>query len=135
MTTVHALRQAMRGTKRTCQACEVRFYDLARSPIVCPMCGAHYTPPVEPPVHARALAGPFAGKTGWRRRQPLTRLQPAPPVADITPSDRSRAVTVDEEIEETATADSEDGTVLDEHQHDSDVAGLVDRPDAEDEPR
>jgi hypothetical protein len=37
-------------------------------------------------------------------------------------------VTVDEESEETATADSESGVILDEPQHDSDVAGLVDRP-------
>jgi uncharacterized protein (TIGR02300 family) len=127
VSTVHALRKAMRGTKRTCQVCEVRFYDLARSPIVCPMCGAQYTPPAEPPIHATARAGPFAGKTGWRR-QPLTRLQPALPVADIVPSDRFHAVTVDEESEETATADSESGVILDEPQHDSDVAGLVDRP-------
>lgn len=123
MSTVHALRKAMRGTKRTCQACEARFYDLARSPIMCPMCGAHYTPPAEPPVHARARTGPFAGKTGWRR-QALTRLQPVLPAADIMPSDRSHAVTVDEEVEETATADSEDGTVLDEQQHASDIAGF-----------
>jgi len=26
------------GTKRTCQACTARFYDLHRSPIVCPKC-------------------------------------------------------------------------------------------------
>jgi hypothetical protein len=91
------------------------------------MCGIHYTPPAESPVHATAWARPFAGNTGWRR-QPLTRLQPALPVADIMPSDRFHAVAVDEEIEETATADSENGTVLDEQQHASDVAGLVDRP-------
>jgi uncharacterized protein (TIGR02300 family) len=28
------------GTKRVCQSCGARFYDLARSPIVCPSCGA-----------------------------------------------------------------------------------------------
>ena len=27
------------GTKRTCQKCEARFYDLKRTPIVCPKCG------------------------------------------------------------------------------------------------
>ena len=27
------------GTKRTCQKCESRFYDLKRTPIVCPKCG------------------------------------------------------------------------------------------------
>jgi len=82
------------------------------------MCGAQYTPPAEPPIHATARPGPFAGKTGWRR-QSLTRLQLALPVADIMPSDRFHAVTVDEESE---------GIILDEPQHDSDVAGLIDRP-------
>jgi predicted RNA-binding Zn-ribbon protein involved in translation (DUF1610 family) len=27
------------GTKRTCQSCTARFYDLRRSPILCPKCG------------------------------------------------------------------------------------------------
>jgi len=27
------------GTKRTCQSCTARFYDLRHSPIVCPKCG------------------------------------------------------------------------------------------------
>ena len=40
MSTVHDRRKALRGTKRTCQACEIRFYDLGRNPIVCPTCGA-----------------------------------------------------------------------------------------------
>ncbi len=33
-----------RGTKRTCQSseCGSRFYDLGRSPIVCPICGSIY---------------------------------------------------------------------------------------------
>ena len=31
--------KAERGTKRTCQECEARFYDLNRDPIICPMCG------------------------------------------------------------------------------------------------
>lgn len=34
----------VRGTKRTCQNgdCGVRFYDLERDPIICPMCEAEY---------------------------------------------------------------------------------------------
>lgn len=33
-----------RGTKRTCQSdeCGARFYDLNRTPIVCPICGSIY---------------------------------------------------------------------------------------------
>lgn len=27
------------GTKRACQSCSARFYDMRRNPIVCPKCG------------------------------------------------------------------------------------------------
>jgi uncharacterized protein (TIGR02300 family) len=30
------------GLKRTCQNCSSRFYDLQKSPITCPKCGATY---------------------------------------------------------------------------------------------
>lgn len=30
------------GTKRICQSCAARFYDLNRQPIVCPSCGATF---------------------------------------------------------------------------------------------
>ncbi len=36
-----ATKQA-RGTKRTCQNCDERFYDLGHDPIICPFCGAKY---------------------------------------------------------------------------------------------
>jgi uncharacterized protein (TIGR02300 family) len=31
-----------RGTKRVCPSCGARFYDLSRTPIVCPACQAMY---------------------------------------------------------------------------------------------
>lgn len=31
-----------RGTKRTCQECGARFYDLNREEIICPICGSEY---------------------------------------------------------------------------------------------
>jgi uncharacterized protein (TIGR02300 family) len=36
------------GTKRTCFGCSARFYDLHRSPIVCPVCNAVYDPERQP---------------------------------------------------------------------------------------
>ncbi|MCF8532272.1 MAG: TIGR02300 family protein [Reyranella sp.] len=30
------------GTKRTCQSCAVRFYDLNKSPMKCPKCGREH---------------------------------------------------------------------------------------------
>jgi hypothetical protein len=35
-----------RGTKRACQSCSARYYDLGREAPACPKCGAAY---VEPP--------------------------------------------------------------------------------------
>src|SRR4029078_10568803 len=48
-----------RGTKRVCPSCGERFYDLNRTPIVCPVCESTYqvTPP--PPPSRR-----------WQRAQP-----------------------------------------------------------------
>jgi uncharacterized protein (TIGR02300 family) len=34
--------KAERGTKRVCQSCGSKFYDLNRDPIVCPICQAVY---------------------------------------------------------------------------------------------
>jgi len=46
--------RAKRGTKRTCVACGVRFYDLDSNPIVCPACGNVHGP--EAFVRQRPLA-------------------------------------------------------------------------------
>ena len=32
------------GSKRTCQSCGARFYDLRRTPAECPKCGAKFEP-------------------------------------------------------------------------------------------
>ncbi|NBR51687.1 MAG: TIGR02300 family protein [Alphaproteobacteria bacterium] len=32
------------GTKRVCEACGAKFYDLNKSPAVCPKCGHVYDP-------------------------------------------------------------------------------------------
>ncbi len=34
------------GTKRTCSSCGARFYDLAKSPVVCPKCAHTFLPEV-----------------------------------------------------------------------------------------
>jgi uncharacterized protein (TIGR02300 family) len=47
------------GTKRNCQSCGARFYDMRRSPIECPKCGTIFDP--EALVKARrprAVAAP-----------------------------------------------------------------------------
>jgi uncharacterized protein (TIGR02300 family) len=135
MSTVHDRRKALRGTKRTCQACEARFYDLGRNPIVCPMCGAHYAPSAEPLAAPAARAAPFSNKTGWRRL-PVKRVQPALPVAETMPSDRFATAAADEEIEGPATVDIDDNSGVPEEQDETDVAGLPEHDYSEEhEPR
>ena len=129
MSTVDARRRALRGTKRACQVCEVRFYDLGRDRIACPMCGADYALPAEPAV-APARAAPFANKTGWHR-QPLKRPAPALPVAEPLPGDRF-AAPADEE-NEPATVDSDDTDGVTEEQDETDAAGLFEHADSEEE--
>jgi uncharacterized protein (TIGR02300 family) len=123
MSTMSARRKATRGTKRTCQACEVRFYDLARTPIVCPMCGAHYATPADAILQAKERSVPVSSKTGWRS-QPFKRTQPVLPVADAAPMDP--AAVADDETEETGTEHSEDRVVIEQEPDDGDVLSLVD---------
>lgn len=56
-----------RGTKRTCQneECGVRFYDLMRTPITCPICHSAFVPP---PVREIVLeAAPKKGRSVFHR--------------------------------------------------------------------
>jgi uncharacterized protein (TIGR02300 family) len=41
------------GSKRLCGSCGAKFYDLLRSPIVCPKCATVFVPPEPPPVRVR----------------------------------------------------------------------------------
>ena len=69
------------GAKCTCASCAQRFYDLNRSPAVCPKCG---TP--QPPVVARAVrpARPHsAGAHMSRRATPVTAEEDAEPLAAV----------------------------------------------------
>lgn len=34
------------GVKRSCQACDLRYYDLNKTPIICPSCNAPFDPEV-----------------------------------------------------------------------------------------
>ena len=73
-----------RGEKRICPSCGVRFYDMARAPIVCPGCQAKYSDadfvklrrarvePSAPTAKEQPAAGPAPAPTPTpaRRRRP-----------------------------------------------------------------
>src|SRR6516225_11798451 len=97
--------KAMRGTKRVCPACEVRFYDLAREVIVCPSCGAPYAPALRSIVEPAARTAPLTGKAGWRGK----RVKPPGPTpgADPERSVSTEVATSEEQREETESVTEE----------------------------
>jgi uncharacterized protein (TIGR02300 family) len=114
-------KKAARGTKRVCQACDTRFYDLSRDPIVCPSCGVHFERVAQqvPETHS----GPFTEKTGWRRKA-FKRPDPEPDPGDTAANDNA--------TEEAPGPVSDEDVVLDEQEPDEgDVAALVDHRDTD----
>lgn len=52
-----------RGTKRLCESCEKKFYDLGKTPIICPVCEAPFVeeqpkPKPKPRARPKAAAAP-----------------------------------------------------------------------------
>jgi uncharacterized protein (TIGR02300 family) len=81
------LKQAW-GSKRQCQECGARFYDLNKNPIVCPKCRKVFEPEaVKPPRRGRP--------------QPAAPKKPAPAevVADVEVAEGDLDVAADEEEE------------------------------------
>jgi len=60
------------GTKRFCQNCGARFYDMRRDPPTCPKCGTPFTP--------RAVVRP-------RRGTPVTAVSKTPAAAAVVEDD------------------------------------------------
>ena len=114
------------GSKRLCQSCGAKFFDLNRDPILCPKCGATFV------VSAATRAAP--------RPAPVddeADAEPAGPemvsLDDAAAEEEKDAavVTDDIEIEDDDTADD---TFLEEEEEDNDdVADLIDSDIEDDE--
>jgi uncharacterized protein (TIGR02300 family) len=116
--------KARRGTKRVCQGCAVRFYDLSREPIVCPSCGAHYVPVAAPMIaEAGTRAARFTDKTGWRGRS-VNRFDPEPDTS-------SEAAAPEDATEEVPNPIANEDAVLEEETDDTDMTGLLGHHEAE----
>ncbi len=96
------------GVKRTCQSCSARFYDLARSPIICPKCGAT----VEPEITFKAR----------RQSTPAAEPKVVPVVRDVVVVDH------DEVSEELEVAEEEEGAAAATEESEEDESGLIEDP-------
>ena len=116
-----ATKQA-RGTKRTCQSseCDARFYDLNRSPIVCPICGTVYE-----------LASSPLGAAAAASEERATRRSRKSEFSEKTATDET--VDADEELEiedgDDAISTDEDETFLEEEEEEGgDVSNIIGGP-------
>ena len=119
------------GTKRTCPSCGSRFYDLLKSPIICPKCGVSF-------IAATLLPS----KTEMPHQPPKPRevvKEEPEEVADVelvsledaeepAPEDDEAAVIEDVDLGEDAGDDAaEDETFLvEDEEESSDVTGYLD---------
>lgn len=118
-----------RGTKRTCQNsdCGVRFYDLNRNPVVCPVCNSEYVIAVSPTAVA-AVAGDAARKPSPKKPE----FKAKEPVAADAPEAESEDALPDIETADDDVAPGEDETFLEEEEEDGgDVSNILGGPVAE----
>jgi len=120
------------GVKRICHSCGAPFYDLRRSPIVCPKCGAEYDP--EAILKSR------------RTRAPVAEEKEAAPAildeeAETEAAEPEEAEEVEEEDEEVA-AEAAEGEEEDEDtiedaselgEDEDDMAEVIENIEEEDE--
>jgi uncharacterized protein (TIGR02300 family) len=116
---------AERGTKRTCQGCGARFYDLNRDPITCPLCSAVFQ--LEAPPVGRGEAAAIALAAEKARKAPK---KPEPVASEELPDGTDlpeEAVAEDIAVEaEEPAAEGEEETFLPEEEEDTDVTGFID---------
>ncbi|HEY7669800.1 MAG TPA: TIGR02300 family protein [Hyphomicrobium sp.] len=114
-----------RGTKRTCQngECGARFYDLNRSPITCPICGAKYVIASSPTAIAAV--------------QPEEKVVRKPKKEEFAPVAEEAAVPEEEladvEAEETVASDEDETFLEEEEEEGGDVSNIIGGPVAEGE--
>ncbi len=108
-----------RGTKRTCQnsECGSRFYDLNRTPVTCPICGAAYVIASSPtPI---AVVKP---------EEPAPRKPKKEEFAQVEADEEETAEedTLEEvEADETVTADDNETFLVEEEEDGGDVSKIL----------
>lgn len=110
------------GTKRTCQSCDAKFYDLCRNPIICPKCGAVYDPEAA-----------FKTRRG-RAADKVVPLKPEPGKKGLIVPDLEIEEAEDLEPDETEEDEEliEDASELGED--DDDMAEVIEKVDGDEEP-
>jgi uncharacterized protein (TIGR02300 family) len=110
------------GTKRTCPSCAARFYDLMKSPIVCPKCGQTFI--------AEALLPSKGGAPAVPRPRPVPEpvVEPVPDVELVSleeaepAADDEAAATADIDLGEEVQVEGEEDDVFFEAEEEDEAA-------------
>ena len=128
-----------RGIKRVCQSCGTRFYDLGRTPIVCPSCQSVYqvTQPTSRRGGERAAPVPEVREkeeepeleTATLESPETISLEEVEEGGEHVPTEEEEIVDLGEEAE--IPAGDDDNTFLEEPEGDeeADVSGIVSGPE------
>jgi uncharacterized protein (TIGR02300 family) len=123
-----------KGTKRVCASCGARFYDLSRTPIICPACQAVYQ--IAPPSSRRGERAAVQEAKPVPVPVAVAPLRAAPEIVSLDEADDAdEAVVIAEEEEIVGLGDDEvevpaagdEDAFLEEPEGDegSDVSGIV----------
>ena len=118
-----ATKQA-RGTKRTCQSgeCGARFYDLNRTPVICPICGSVYELASSPLAVAAAAGEEKAGRRSRKQDYEKVPVDASAEVAD------DEALPEIEEDSEAITSDEDETFLEEEEEEGGDVSNIIGGP-------
>ncbi len=120
-----ATKQA-RGTKRTCQNCDERFYDLGHDPIICPFCGTKYVIASSPAALAALQAE--------QRELAAKKAKKAAVVEEADgelPAVEGEEALVDVEADEAAGGDADETFLEEEEEEGGDVSNIIGGPAGE----
>ena len=116
------------GTKRQCQNCAAKFFDLNKDPIICPKCGtvfqgatARARPTAKPEEEEAELAAPAGVEVVSLDEVEASEEKAAEPVVD------------DIDVEEDDAETPDDPFLEEEEEDDDDVTNLIDGDIAPDE--
>jgi uncharacterized protein (TIGR02300 family) len=125
-----------KGTKRVCASCGARFYDLGRSPIICPACQAVYQV-APPPTRRGERAAPVeARKKIEPELEPVVlepetiSLEEVEEPGDDVPIESDEEIVDLGEVEAEIPAGDDDNAFLEvpEGDEEADVTGIVSGP-------
>ena len=120
------------GTKRLCPNCGARYYDLNRSPIICPRCGTQFE------VIGARPRPQTVSKAPKPAVQEEAEEEATVEVVSLEEADEEAADTgaigalPDEEEDEEVEADEDDTFLADEEEDEEDVGDIIGDVDEED---